>query len=306
MGRYLLRRALAALLVIGGVVTIIFLIVRVIPGDPAAVLLGTHATAELIAEQRAKMGLDRPLAVQYALFLRQVAVGDWGRSYHEGRPAFAIVLERLPATLELAAAAIAATLVLSVLLGSLAARRIQSTADYAIGVLSLVGQAIPNFWLGLVLILVFARTLRWLPSFGRGTPWHLVLPAVTLSVQLIGVMTRLIRAGIVETAGQDYVRTARAKGLAEPAVMTRHVYRNMLIPVVTMLGLQLGSLVAGVVVVETVFAWPGLGRLIVTAINNRDYPVVQASVTFVAALFVGLNLLVDLTYAALDPRIRYT
>lgn len=291
---------------IGGVVTIIFLIVRVIPGDPAAVLLGTHATAELIAEQRAKMGLDRPLAVQYALFLRQVAVGDWGRSYHEGRPAFAIVLERLPATLELAAAAIAATLVLSVLLGSLAARRIQSTADYAIGVLSLVGQAIPNFWLGLVLILVFARTLRWLPSFGRGTPWHLVLPAVTLSVQLIGVMTRLIRAGIVETAGQDYVRTARAKGLAEPAVMTRHVYRNMLIPVVTMLGLQLGSLVAGVVVVETVFAWPGLGRLIVTAINNRDYPVVQASVTFVAALFVGLNLLVDLTYAALDPRIRYT
>lgn len=279
---------------------------RVIPGDPAAVLLGTHATAEMIAEQRAKMGLDRPLALQYALFLRQVVVGDWGRSYHEGRPAFAIVLERLPATLELAAAAIAATLVLSVLLGSLAARRVQSAVDHAIGVFSLVGQAVPNFWLGLVLILVFARSLRWLPSFGRGTPWHLVLPAVTLSVQLIGVMTRLIRAGIVETAGQDYVRTARAKGLAEPAVMVRHVYRNMLIPVVTMLGLQLGSLVAGVVVVETVFAWPGLGRLIVTAIDNRDYPVVQASVTFVAALFVGLNLLVDLTYAALDPRIRYT
>lgn len=291
---------------IGGVVTIIFLIVRVIPGDPAAVLLGTHATAELLAEQRAKMGLDRPLAVQYVLFLRQAAAGDWGRSYHEGRPAFAIVLERLPATLELAAAAIVATLLLSFLLGSLAARRLQSAADYAIGVFSLVGQAIPNFWLGLVLILVFARSLRWLPSFGRGTPWHLVLPAVTLSVQLIGVMTRLIRAGIVETVGQDYVRTARAKGLAERAVMTRHVYRNMLIPVVTMLGLQLGSLVAGVVVVETVFAWPGLGRLIVTAINNRDYPVVQAAVTFVAALFVGLNLLVDLTYAALDPRIRYT
>lgn len=291
---------------IGGVVTIIFLIVRVIPGDPAAVLLGTHATAEMIAEQRAKMGLDRPLAVQYALFLRQVAVGDWGRSYHEGRPAFAIVLERLPATLELAAAAIAATLVLSVLLGTLAARRIQSAVDHAIGVFSLVGQAVPNFWLGLVLILVFARSLRWLPSFGRGTPWHLVLPTVTLSVQLIGVMTRLIRAGIVETAGQDYVRTARAKGLAEPAVLMRHVYRNMLIPVVTVLGLQLGSLVAGVVVVETVFAWPGLGRLIVTAIDNRDYPVVQAAVTFVAALFVGLNLLVDLTYAVLDPRIRYT
>jgi peptide/nickel transport system permease protein len=288
------------------VVTIIFLIVRVIPGDPAAVLLGTHATAELVAEQRAKMGLDRPLVVQYALFLRQALAGDWGRSYHEGRPAFGIVLERLPATIELAAAAIVMALALSFVLGSFAARRIQSAADYGVGVLSLVGQAIPNFWLGLVLILIFARTLRWLPSFGRGTVWHLVLPAVTLSVQLIGVMTRLVRAGIIETASQDYVRTARAKGLAEPAVMTRHVYRNMLIPVVTMLGLQLGSLVAGVVVIETVFAWPGLGRLIVTAINNRDYPVVQAAVTFVAALFVGLNLLVDLTYAALDPRIRYT
>lgn len=305
MGRYLLRRTLAALVVIWGVLTVIFLVVRVIPGDPAAVLLGTYATADMVAEQRAKMGLDRPLTLQYALFLRQAVVGDWGRSYHEGRPAFGMVLERMPPTIELALASMVLTLALSFILGTLAARWVQSAVDRAVGVLSLVGQAVPNFWLGLVFILVFARNLNWLPSFGRGTPWHLVLPTVTLSVQLIGVMTRLIRAGILETAGQDFVRTARAKGVGDRGVMTRHVYRNMLIPVITMLGLQLGALLGGVVVIETVFAWPGLGRLIVTAINNRDYPVVQAAVTFTAVIFVVLNLLVDMTYAYLDPRIRY-
>ena len=305
MGRFLLRRGFAALLVVWGVLTIIFLVVRVIPGDPATVLLGTFATAELVTEQRSKMGLDRPLLVQYGLFLRQGLAGDWGRSYHEGSDAFALVLERLPATVELAVAAIAFTMLVSVILGSLAARRAQSLVDRAIGAVSLVGQAMPNFWLGLVLIIVFARQLHWLPSFGRETFGHLVLPTVTLSVQLIGVMTRLIRAGILETMGQEFVRTARAKGLAEAAILTRHVYRNMMIPVVTMLGLQLGSLLGGVVVLETVFAWPGLGRLIVTAINNRDYPVVQAAVTFVAMTVVVLNLAVDLTYAYLDPRIRY-
>jgi ABC-type dipeptide/oligopeptide/nickel transport system permease component len=305
MGRYLFRRFLATLIVIWGVLTVIFLVVRIVPGDPAAVLLGTHATAEMVAEQRTKMGLDRPLAVQYTLFLRQAIVGDWGRSYHEGRPAFTMVLERMPSTVELALTAIALTVALSFALGTLAARWVQSPVDRAVGVLSLVGQAVPNFWLGLVLILVFARNLHWLPSFGRGSLWHLVLPTVTLSVQLIGVMTRLIRAGVLETAAQDFVRTARAKGVAEPKVMTRHVYRNMLIPVITMLGLQLGALLGGVVVVEMVFAWPGLGRLIVTAINNRDYPVVQAAVTFTAVIFVALNLLVDVTYGYLDPRIRY-
>lgn len=290
---------------IWGVLTIIFLVVRVIPGDPAAVLLGTFATAELVAEQRAKMGLDRPILVQYGLFLRQALLGDWGRSYHEGRPALTLVTERLPATLELALAAIAVTMVLSLILGSLAARWAQSPLDRVVGALSLIGQAIPNFWLGLVFILVFARRLHWFPSFGRDTIWHLVLPTITLSVQLIGVMTRLVRAGILETMGQEFVRTARAKGVGESAVLVRHVYRNMMIPVVTMLGLQLGALLGGVVVLETVFAWPGLGRLIVTAINNRDYPVVQASVTFAALSVVVLNLIVDLTYAYLDPRIRY-
>jgi len=243
--------------VIWGVLTIIFLVVRVIPGDPAAVLLGTFATAELVAEQRVKMGLDRPVLVQYGLFIRQAVLGDWGRSYHEGRPAFTLVTERLPATLELALAGIAVTMVLSLILGSLAARWAQSPLDRVVGALSLIGQAIPNFWLGLVFILLFARRLHWLPSFGRDTVWHLVLPTFTLSVQLIGVMTRLVRAGILETMGQEFVRTARAKGLRETTVLVRHVYRNMMIPVVTMLGLQLGGLLGGVVVLETVFAWPG-------------------------------------------------
>ncbi len=276
-----------------------------IPGDPASVLLGTFATPELMAEQRVKMGLDRPLPVQYGLFIRQAILGDWGRSYHEGKEAFALVAERLPATLELAVASMILSTVLSFALGSIAARWVQSPVDQAIGSLSLIGQAIPNFWLGLVLILIFARQLHWLPSFGRDTLWHLVLPTVTLSVQLIGVMTRLIRAGILETMGQDFVRTARAKGVAEAVVLTHHVYRNMMIPVVTMLGLQMGALLGGVVVLETVFAWPGLGRLIVTAINNRDYPVVQAAVTFAALAVVLLNALVDFAYAYLDPRIRY-
>lgn len=296
---------LTAGLVILGVLTVIFVVVRVIPGDPAQVLLGTYATADMVAEQRAKMGLDRPLPIQYALFLRQAVLGDWGRSYHEGRPAFGLVLERIPPTVELAVAGIALTIVLSFLLGTLAARGVQSVADRLIGAFSMLGQAIPNFWLGLVLVMVFARNLHWLPSFGRGTVAHLVLPTVTLSLQLIGVMTRLVRAGILEVMGQDYVRTARAKGLAEGRVLARHVYRNMMIPVVTVLGLQLGALLGGVVVIETVFAWPGLGRLIVTSINNRDYPVVQAAVTFAAVIFVFLNLAVDLAYAYLDPRIRY-
>jgi len=202
-------------------------------------------------------------------------------------------------------ASLALTVGLSFGPGSLAARWAHSGLDRAIETASLAAQAAPNFWLGLVGILIFSRDLKWLPSFGRGDLWHLVLPAVTLSVQFIGVLTRLVRAGVVEMSGQDFARTARAKGLTEVRVLVHHIYRNMLIPVVTMIGLQLGTLVGGVVVTETVFAWPGLGRLIVTAIENRDYPLVQAAVVFTAVIFVLTNLVVDVAYAYLDPRIRY-
>jgi peptide/nickel transport system permease protein len=305
MGGFLARRLLAALVVVWGALTVIFVIVRVLPGDPASVLLGTYATPQLIAEQRQRLGLNRPLPVQYALFMRQAALGDWGRSYYEGSRAMSLVLGRFPATAELGAASLVLTVGLSLVLGSLAARWVHSGLDRAIETASLAAQAAPNFWLGLVGILIFSRDLKWLPSFGRGGLWHLVLPAATLSVQFIGVLTRLVRAGIVEMTGQDFARTARAKGLPELRVLVHHIYRNMLIPVVTMIGLQLGTLVGGVVVTETVFAWPGLGRLIVTAIENRDYPLVQAAVVFTAVIFVLTNLAVDVAYAYLDPRIRY-
>ena len=305
MAGFLARRLAAALLVVWGALTVIFVIVRVLPGDPAAVLLGTYATPQLIAEQRERLGLNRPRAVQYALFMRQAVLGDWGRSYYEGSGAMGLVVARFPATAELAAASLALTVAVSFGLGSLAARRVHSAFDRAIETMSLVAQAAPNFWLGLVAILIFSRDLKWLPSFGRGGVWHLVLPSVTLSMQFIGLLTRLVRAGIVEMAGQDFARTARAKGLTEAGVLVHHIYRNMLIPIVTMVGLQLGTLVGGVVVTETVFAWPGLGRLIVTAIENRDYPLVQAAVVFTAVVFVLTNLAVDVAYAYLDPRIRY-
>lgn len=305
MGGFIARRLVAALLVVWGALTVIFVIVRVLPGDPAAVLLGTYATPQLIAEQRQRLGLNRPRIVQYGLFMRQAVLGDWGRSYYEGSGAMGLVLGRFPATAELAAASLALSVAVSFGLGSAAARWVQSGLDRAIETLSLVAQAAPNFWLGLVAILIFSRDLKWLPSFGRGGWWHLVLPSVTLSMQFIGLLTRLVRAGIVEMAGQDFARTARAKGLTEAGVLVRHIYRNMLIPVVTMIGLQLGTLVGGVVVTETVFAWPGLGRLIVTAIENRDYPLVQAAVVFTAVVFVLTNLAADVAYACLDPRIRY-
>lgn len=305
MATYLARRLLFSVFVLLGVLTALFFILRVLPGDPAAIMLGAAADREMVDRQRQIMGLDRPLALQYVTYLGQVVTGDWGLSLHERRPAMTLVLQRLPATAELAFAGLAVALVVGFALGITAALRSNTVLDRVISALSLVGQAIPNFWLGIVLILVFSRTLEWLPTFGRGTSAHLVLPVATLAVQLIGVTTRLVRSGMLEVLATDYVRTARAKGAAEARVIRHHAIKNMLIPVITVLGVQLGTLLGGAVVLETVFAWPGLGRLIVSAIDNRDYPVVQAAVTVIALIFVVLNLLVDLVYAYLDPRIRY-
>lgn len=305
MATYLARRLLFSVFVLLGVLTALFFILRVLPGDPAAIMLGAAADREMVERQREIMGLDRPLAAQYVTYLGQVVTGDWGLSLHERRPAMTLVIQRLPATAELAFAGLAVALVVGFALGITAALRSNTLLDRLISSLSLVGQAIPNFWLGIVLILVFSRMLEWLPTFGRGTWAHLVLPVATLAVQLIGVTTRLVRSGMLDVLATDYVRTARAKGAAEARVIQHHAIKNMLIPVITVLGVQLGTLLGGAVVLETVFAWPGLGRLIVSAIDNRDYPVVQAAVTVIALIFVVLNLLVDLVYAYLDPRIRY-
>lgn len=306
MGAYVLRRIAYSLFVLWGALTVIFVAVRLVPGDPAQMMLGSQATDEEVGALQQRMGLDRPPVVQYGRFLQQAARFDFGESLRLQVGAVDAVTERLPATALLAASAMALAILLSLPLGLSAAIFQRSLIDRGVSVVSLVGQSVPSFWLGIMFILVFARWLRWLPSAGIGGWRHLVLPAVTLALPLVGILTRLIRSGLLEVLTEDYVRTAYAKGLTARVVMFRHALRNTLIPVVTVAGLQFGSLLAGAVIVETVFGWPGAGRLLVDAISNRDYPIIQTAILFITAGFVILNLLVDLSYAYLDPRIRYS
>jgi len=250
------------------------------------------------------MGLNDPLPVQYLIFLRDAARGDFGTSLRYNQDALGVVVERIPATLQIALAAFALAVVVAVPIGIVSAVRPNSPLDNVAVLLALVGQAVPTFFLGIVLILVFAVRFGWFPTSGLASPRGLVLPAITLGAFAMASITRLTRAAMLEVLGQDYVRTARAKGLSDAIVVNRHALRNALVPVVTIMGLQFGALLGGSVVTETVFALPGMGRLIVQSIGNRDYPVVQAGVFLIAVAFVGVNLVVDLLYAALDPRIR--
>lgn len=287
-----------------GAVTVVFVALRVLPADPAQLILGPEATAEQIANLRAQMNLDEPVLVQYAAYLRGVATGDFGVSYRLNVPAMDLVLERFPATAALATAAMLLAVVLGLALGVVSALRVNRPSDRAISVVSLAMQSLPQFWIGLVLILVFARALKLLPSGGNETPAHYILPAVTLSLTFMALLTRLTRSGLLEVINEGYIQTARAKGLNESTVIYPHAIRNALIPIVTVVGLQSGQLLGGAVIVETVFAWPGVGRLLIEAMSNRDYDVVQASVVFIAAVFVLINLVVDLLYGVLDPTIR--
>lgn len=305
MGSYLLGRLGYSLFVLWGAMTVVFVAVRIVPGDPAQMMVGTQGTRQDVEALRERLGLDQPLPVQYVRYLAQVAQLNLGESLRLSEPAAQAVAERVPTTAMLAGAAMLLAALVSLPLGIAAALHHRALADRIVSVLSLLGQSVPNFWLGIMFILVFARSLQLLPSAGTGTWQHLVLPALTLSLLLIGVLTRLVRSGLLEVLHDDYVRTAYAKGLSSRIVIVRHALPNALIPVVTVAGLQLGHLLAGAVIVETVFAWPGVGRLLVDAISNRDYPVVQAAVLFITASFVLINLLVDLSYAYLDPRIRY-
>jgi len=304
MTQYLLRRLALSLFVLWGAVTIVFLAIRLAPGDPAQVMLGTTATAEDIAELRARLGLDQPLPVQYGRYLLQVARLDLGESLRLDQPTTAAIAERVPQTARLTILAMAIAVLLSFPMGIAAALAGGRAIDRAISLLSLLGQSAPNFWVGIMLILVFARELRILPSGGAETWQHVVLPATTLALPLVGILTRLIRSGLLDVLHEDYIRTAYAKGLARRPVVTRHALVNMLIPVVTVMGLQLGHLLGGAVIVESVFAWPGVGRLLVEAIGDRDYPLVQAAIIFITSGFVLVNLLVDLSYGWLNPRIR--
>jgi ABC-type dipeptide/oligopeptide/nickel transport system permease component len=301
---YLLRRLWQSLLVIFGVSVVVFLILH-LTGDPAALMLPPDATAEDIAKFRHDMGFDDPVAVQYVRFLKGAVRGDFGQSIRHGEPAMGLVVLRLPATFELAGAGLVIALALAIPAGIVSAVRRNTSIDYISTVVALLGQAMPTFWLGIMLILVFSVRLNWLPSSGRGDVEHLILPAITLGLFTTARITRLTRSGMLEVLGQDYIRTARAKGMGEPPVVWKHALKNAAIPIVTIVGIELGTLLGGSVITETIFAWPGVGRLSVQAIFNRDYPVVQSAVFLLASTFVIVNFLVDVVYTYLDPRIRF-
>ncbi len=303
MRTFLLRRLLQSLVVLLGVSFVVFFILF-LTGDPAAVMLPPEATAEDIQRFRESMGFNDPFFVQYGRFLLGALRGNFGTSIRHGEPAFTLVVERMPATFELAGAALVIALLLAIPAGIVSAVRRNTLVDYISTVVALLGQSMPTFWLGIMLILVFSVQFHVLPSSGRGTWQHLVLPAVTLGLFTTARITRLTRSGMLEVLNQDYIRTAKAKGVSDPPVVWKHALKNAAIPIVTIVGIELGTLLGGSVITETIFAWPGVGRLSVQAIYNRDYPVVQAAVFLLAATFIVVNLLVDLIYTYLDPRIR--
>ncbi|GAA1606922.1 MULTISPECIES: nickel ABC transporter permease [Kribbella] len=304
MGAYVVRRLFFSLFVLWGAVTIIFVVLRLVPGDPAYIMLGPDADQAQVAALRAQLGLDHSLIQQYATYLANVVHLDFGQSFRLNADSMTLVLQRVPATIQLASAALLLSLLIGLPLGVIAALRAHSWVDRTISVFSLMGQSTPSFWLGIVLILVFARGLKVLPSAGSGTWSHLVLPTITLALPFLAILVRLTRSGLLEVVHEGYVQTARAKGLGEGTVVLVHALRNALIPIVTVVGLQFGALLGGTVIVETVFAWPGVGRLLIDSIGRRDYGVVQASILLVATIFVVINLLVDLLYGFLDPRVR--
>ncbi|HYB71195.1 MAG TPA: ABC transporter permease [Candidatus Bathyarchaeia archaeon] len=306
MRAYVLRRLAQSALTLLGVSLLVFVVLRVLPGDPAKMLLPDGAPQSAVDELNRQLGLHEPLPVQYAIFIRSVVRGDFGQSFQYRAPALRVVTERIAATAELALAALVLTVAVGVSLGILAAVRRGTRYDYASTVLAVLGQSLPNFWLGIMLILLFGVALRWLPTSGFEGWRHVVLPAVTLAAFPTALVARLTRSSMLEILGRDFVRTGRAKGLAERAVVLRHALRNAAVPVLTVLGLQIGTLLGGAVITESVFAWPGMGKLVVDAIYFRDFPVVQTVLIFSATVFVVINLLVDLLYTVIDPRIRYS
>jgi ABC-type dipeptide/oligopeptide/nickel transport system permease component len=302
--RYISLRLLFALPALWLIVTMVFLLAHIVPGDPVEQMLGEGARAEDLQQLRHALGLDIPIAKQYARYLSGIAHGDLGESFRFREPVMRVVLERYPATLELAIVALLVSAAIGIPAGLLSAERRATATDRAVGIFTLLGLSVPNFALGPVLILVFSVILGWLPVSGRGGPAHLVLPASTLGAALAAILTRMVRASVIEELSSDYVRTARAKGLSPAAVLFRHAFRNALIPVLTILGLQFGTLLAGTIVTETIFSWPGIGRLAVQAIGARDYPLLQGCILLIAVSYVLVNLFTDFIYVLVDPRVR--
>jgi peptide/nickel transport system permease protein len=302
--RFFVRRLLLAIPVLLGVATLVFALIHLIPGDPVQAMLGDAASPESVADLRGRLGLDRPLAVQYAAFLGGAARGDLGVSLRTNERVTAAIAARLPATIELAFAAMFVAIAIALPAGVVAAIKAGTGVDHAATTLALVGLSLPNFWLGPLLAIVFSVRLGWLPVSGRGTLAHLVLPAVTLGAPLAAVLARMTRTSLIDELRELYITAARARGLSTARIVLKHALRNSLIPVVTVLGLQVGAVLTGAVITETIFAWPGVGRLLIQSIGFRDYPIVQGCILLIAVTYVSVNLLTDMAYAYLDPRIR--
>ena len=291
--------------VLFGVATLVFSLIHLIPGDPAQAMLGETAPQADVEELRRRLGLDRPLLEQYVAFLSGAVRGDLGTSLRTGEPVVSQVASRIPATAELAAAAMFVALLVALPLGIAAAVWRGTAIDRGATALALAGVSVPNFWLGPLLAIVFAIELGWLPVSGRGTPAHLVLPAISLGAALAAILARMTRATLLEELREPYVQAARGRGASRTRAVLRHAFRNSLIPIVTLLGLQFGAVLTGAVITETIFAWPGIGRLLIQSIGFRDYPLVQGCILFIAVTYVAVNLVTDLVYGVLDPRIRY-
>ncbi len=313
MQQYILRRLLQMIFVLLLFSVVVFTVLRLVPGDPVAAQLGLEAGAEAYAQLRAEMGLDKPIYVQYLVWLQDVSQGDFGTSWRSHQSALSLIQRRFPATIWLTLASIAIGLVMSVPLGIISGVRPHSGIAHFATFFSLVGIAMPSFWLGLMLLLTLAVTLRWLPPSGYISPLvdpimglkFLLMPAITLGIALAAPLTRFIRSGMLDVMNADYIRTARAKGLTSRLVILRHALKNAMLSVITIFGVLLGSLLGGSIITESVFNWPGIGTLLLQAIQQRDYGIVQGVVLFISLIFMTVNLLVDITYAYLDPRIRY-
>ncbi|MBM4351478.1 MAG: ABC transporter permease [Deltaproteobacteria bacterium] len=305
MFQYVLKRLLSTLPVLLGISLLLFFMLRMLPGDPAQVLAGQMASQEDIKIIRHQLGLDRPIFVQYGIFLSRLAKLDLGRSARTQNPVIKEIWARLPNTMLLAVAAITLACLFGIPAGIISAVRPYTWIDYLFTSMALFGISMPVFWLGLMLVVIFSIMLQWLPAGGTGSWKHMVLPSFTLAAFVVAFITRITRASMIETLSQDYTTTARSKGLKEQVVIVKHALKNALIPIITVVGLQFGLLLGGAVLTETVFAWPGLGRLIVDSILARDYPVIQGTILIFGLLYILVNLVVDLLYAYIDPRIRY-
>ncbi|KGG80390.1 nickel ABC transporter permease [Caloranaerobacter azorensis] len=304
MHKYILHRLLLLIPVILGVTFIVYSIMYLTPGDPAQIILGESAPPEKVEQLREEMGLNDPFIVQYFRFIKNGLKGDFGRSYSTRRPVFEEIFARFPATLKLTIAGVLVAIIIGIPVGIISATKQYSLFDNVSMIGALLGVSMPNFWFGLMLVLVFSVTLKWLPSGGDNGLSSLVLPAITLGTSAAALITRMTRSSMLEVIRQDYIRTARAKGVLEKKVINKHALKNALIPIITVVGLQFGYLLGGAVLTETVFSWPGVGRLLVDAIRQKDTPMVLASVVFVSVTFSFVNLMVDILYAYVDPRIK--